>query len=290
MPMVKRGFTLIELLVVIAIIAILAAILFPVFAQARESARSISCASNEKEISLAILMYVQDYDEHMPEWINTASSNQGPDTGNSLYGQTDPDGGGYKYQYTGWDKLVAPYIKNRGIFHCPDIFGPGNDYNNPGKNNSCWTGTLNYAMNGRLAGHSWSAWATSTKLAAIQWPASAILIVEDGAQTSTGAVSADNNNDGSGEWGWSGDQKQALFYDAGSGAIPGPRVHHKGGSNYAFTDGHVKWLPGTAEGLLQSGTTTINGNVLPGTATDASVLATMDYSGTRPTFHINQGN
>ena len=73
MPVTKKAFTLIELLVVIAIIAILAAILFPVFAQARESARTISCLSNEKEISLAILMYVQDYDERYPQWISTAN-------------------------------------------------------------------------------------------------------------------------------------------------------------------------------------------------------------------------
>src|SRR5262249_38734327 len=62
----KSAFTLIELLVVIAIIAILAAILFPVFAQAREKARSISCLSNNKQVSLGVLMYVQDYDETYP--------------------------------------------------------------------------------------------------------------------------------------------------------------------------------------------------------------------------------
>ncbi|MBC7807537.1 MAG: prepilin-type N-terminal cleavage/methylation domain-containing protein, partial [Akkermansiaceae bacterium] len=63
---VKSGFTLIELLVVIAIIAILAAILFPVFAQAREKARQISCLSNQKQIGIAMMMYVQDYDETYP--------------------------------------------------------------------------------------------------------------------------------------------------------------------------------------------------------------------------------
>src|SRR5437868_10438570 len=62
----KRGFTLIELLVVIAIIAILAAILFPVFAQAREKARQTTCLSNEKQMGLALMQYVQDYDEHFP--------------------------------------------------------------------------------------------------------------------------------------------------------------------------------------------------------------------------------
>ena len=64
----RSGFTLIELLVVIAIIAILAAILFPVFAQAREKARQISCVSNEKQLALGIIQYVQDYDETYPIW------------------------------------------------------------------------------------------------------------------------------------------------------------------------------------------------------------------------------
>lgn len=66
--MKRTGFTLIELLVVIAIIAILAAILFPVFARAREKARQSSCLSNQKQIGLAILMYNQDYDERVIQW------------------------------------------------------------------------------------------------------------------------------------------------------------------------------------------------------------------------------
>src|SRR5947199_3363258 len=64
----RRGFTLIELLVVIAIIAILAAILFPVFAQAREKARQTSCLSNQKQLGTAMSMYLQDYDERFPNW------------------------------------------------------------------------------------------------------------------------------------------------------------------------------------------------------------------------------
>src|ERR1044071_6983028 len=72
----RRGFTLIELLVVIAIIAILAAILFPVFAQAREEARAISCLSNSKQIGLALYMYIQDYDEKYPQ--------EHPDTSNPV--------------------------------------------------------------------------------------------------------------------------------------------------------------------------------------------------------------
>src|SRR5450756_518385 len=89
------GFTLIELLVVIAIIAILAAILFPVFAQAREKARQITCVSNEKQIGLATLMYIQDYDETFPLcYFNYPDANN-PSTG-----------------FTEWSTAVNPYIKN----------------------------------------------------------------------------------------------------------------------------------------------------------------------------------
>src|SRR5580692_1236469 len=116
----KKAFTLIELLVVIAIIAILAAILFPVFAQARESARKTSCLSNMKQISLGLTMYVQDYDERFPVWVNDITANPcvGPDNppcqdaGNPLFGQPDPDDPHVTYRWTGWDKMVAPYVKN----------------------------------------------------------------------------------------------------------------------------------------------------------------------------------
>ena len=99
----KRGFTLIELLVVIAIIAILAAILFPVFAKAREKARQISCASNERQIGLAMLQYVQDSDEALTC---------------SYYGnKTYPSDAGANYK---WMDAVYPYVKNEQVFDCPD--------------------------------------------------------------------------------------------------------------------------------------------------------------------------
>ena len=101
---VRKGFTLIELLVVIAIIAILAAILFPVFAKVREKARQTTCASNEKQLSLAVLQYVQDYDEKFP-----ACFDQG------------------RTPNINWGQEVYPYVKSLGAFACPSnvIAGAG---------------------------------------------------------------------------------------------------------------------------------------------------------------------
>jgi prepilin-type N-terminal cleavage/methylation domain-containing protein/prepilin-type processing-associated H-X9-DG protein len=98
----KKGFTLIELLVVIAIIAILAAILFPVFAQAREKARAISCLSNLKQIGLGVTLYTQDNDE------------------------TEPNGFSKWGGETGWACQVYPYVKSVGAFACPDDSSFGN--------------------------------------------------------------------------------------------------------------------------------------------------------------------
>src|SRR5438067_12652348 len=94
----KKAFTLIELLVVIAIIAILAAILFPVFAKARESARAASCKSNLKQIVTAALMYSQDYDEqYVTCW-----------PGYNVNGRN-----------VFWMGLILPYTKNLGVYRCP---------------------------------------------------------------------------------------------------------------------------------------------------------------------------
>jgi prepilin-type N-terminal cleavage/methylation domain-containing protein/prepilin-type processing-associated H-X9-DG protein len=118
----RGAFTLIELLVVIAIIAILAAILFPVFAQARDKARAASCLSNNKQLTLGFLMYTQDYDETNP----------------LAFGYSMLDGVGYHWQYNHavpwnwrstafrkeiaqqqWSSTVQPYIKNFGLYACP---------------------------------------------------------------------------------------------------------------------------------------------------------------------------
>ncbi len=146
--MMRKGFTLIELLVVIAIIAILAAILFPVFARAREKARQTSCLSNLKQLGLATQMYTQDYDELLvlryydvaPDW--TLRIN--------------------------WYTALEPYIKNTNIYKCPSDGG------------SSW---LSYSMNcDRNIGGNYSYHGSNTcvKLASIQAPASTIWLAEGG--------------------------------------------------------------------------------------------------------------
>ncbi len=129
----SRGFTLIELLVVIAIIAILAAILFPVFARAREKARQTSCLSNMKQLMLGALMYSQDYDEVMlPVYV---------DCGAGSY--TLPNGGSHGGAML-WPTCLYPYVKNIQIFVCPS-----DSY----KWDGGYSGSASYGINGLNDGH-----------------------------------------------------------------------------------------------------------------------------------------
>ena len=201
----RKGFTLIELLVVIAIIAILAAILFPVFARAREKARQSSCLSNVKQLALATLMYCQDYDEMIP------------------YDDLDYDGSGDEAAGDGtWRGMIRPYCKNSQLFICPskrltsNVFdGRWNDY---GMN-------AGYAMN---VCH-WAAGAPTAPygqaLARVEDSSSCILLLEsDG----THSIGQESNTRG-----W----------------LPGAYgKRHNDGCNYAFVDGHAKWLkPGDVD-------------------------------------------
>jgi prepilin-type N-terminal cleavage/methylation domain-containing protein len=149
----RRGFTLIELLVVIAIIAILAAILFPVFAQAREKARQASCLSNHKQYALATLMYVQDYDETFPM---------------STY--LDPS-----FCVATFYGVVDPYVKNKQITQCPSeplamqlqaLVG------NPCANTPPFT---SYAVNARLYVNGFIPGVSPVALASIMRPAETIM-------------------------------------------------------------------------------------------------------------------
>ena len=211
----QRGFTLIELLVVIAIIAILAAILFPVFAQAREKARTISCLSNMDQINLGLMMYVQDYDEEFPE--------------ERLY--MDPP----TNLHDTWRAVIIPYTKSDQIYICPSASWSRNEFSwmqGGGGDDGClMDGTMtradwqkgyyhsmsNYAYNGDVFNIS-----GARPLAWIQSPASLIDIVE------TRDFWPDL-----GTWTFS------WNYNANGGSLP---FWHTGGGNYGFADGHVKWM------------------------------------------------
>jgi prepilin-type N-terminal cleavage/methylation domain-containing protein/prepilin-type processing-associated H-X9-DG protein len=152
---IRSGFTLIELLVVIAIIAILAAILFPVFAKAREAARKTSCASNLKQLGTGAMMYSQDYDEKiMPSWLNY---------------QPDPGLGRC------WPYIIQPYVKNFGVTVCPS-----RETDQPA--NNTWE-------NGYGHNHDNLGWDGSPSLAAVQRPAG-IVIFADGAVLGWGGSQA----------------------------------------------------------------------------------------------------
>lgn len=159
--MKKRGFTLIELLVVIAIIAILAAILFPVFAQAREKARQATCNSNIKQVITAFMMYIQDYDETFPVW-NSAISTPGS-------------------YWPYWNYAVDPYIKGqmgslerKGIWICPSATK---------LSNVNMTYAYNHVKLGRISASTDSAYLQSTgtaaSLATLQ-EATNTLVISDG--------------------------------------------------------------------------------------------------------------
>ena len=155
----RFGFTLIELLVVIAIIAILAAILFPVFAQARAKARQASCLSNEKQLATATLMYVQDYDESFyPHRFNCKSGGSFAICSDYLSGSipgsaklaADPDSGSRFY----WIFLLQPYIKNTGVFTCANntvgftlTSGADHYFNAPGAKGIDYGGQNSYGHN-----------------------------------------------------------------------------------------------------------------------------------------------
>jgi len=247
----RKGFTLIELLVVIAIIAILAAILFPVFAQAREKARAITCVSNEKEIGLAILMYSQDYDEYFPLAQQDANAAEIAAVGAA----------GGAHPTIPWQYIVNPYVKNGasgstdnggwevtgGVWACPDFpavvaaeYGVNSfvcgDYSYWGAND----------VNSRYGS------ATQATLAA---PASTILAVEHGymgADTGTTLAGGDQTAWQDARfcpWGWCMSPSAVVVRadtddDSQKNPYPWagtmPRFRHQSQCNMIFADGHVK--------------------------------------------------
>lgn len=205
----QTGFTLIELLVVIAIISILAAILFPVFARARENARRSSCANNMKQLGLALFQYTQDYDERLP-FHGTGSTDR-------------------------WNATVLPYVKTRVIFRCPNA--PDARGNALIVNHQYYS---TYAMPGNDNGaRTVMADATGLPLASIKEVSRTWMVVESGyGQPGTGNL-----------YDTAGYGMERVDFAGGVGATAGPEVNayfhhdrHLEGSNVTFADGHVKWI------------------------------------------------
>jgi prepilin-type N-terminal cleavage/methylation domain-containing protein/prepilin-type processing-associated H-X9-DG protein len=208
-----RGFTLIELLVVIAIIAILAAILFPVFAQARDKARSASCLSNLKQIGTALYMYAQDYDEGLPAWSSyfVCTTNGGTNCGADTVDRY-------------WDAVLLPYVKSGnpvlsdrgGVWHCPSAVG-GNSVRSYGYSQALmWSFTTTPQVY------------RFPQMAMLDQPASTIF-VGDGGLGARLAV----------PWFYQG------WYERNVSKVEPTREHpyrHSEGANYVFTDSHAKWL------------------------------------------------
>ena len=229
---VRKGFTLIELLVVIAIIAILAAILFPVFAQAREKARATSCISNEKQLTLSWSMYAQDYDELVVPYSSTGCS------------------GGYVYP---WPLLLQPYIKNYQVFKCPDS-----------------TYAIGYTYNANMARSDGNGCSSPRKFAGIALPAVSPIFIDGNGISGTVA----NTNPQGLAWPYPYNQAAGFFIVGGQVAssrfirdvtdftagwsnsktittaqgigvdYPGATaaIRHSSGANYAFADGHAKFM------------------------------------------------
>ena len=197
----RRGFTLIELLVVIAIIAILAAILFPVFARAREKARQASCSSNLKQLGLAWMMYIQDYDETFG------------------HGWPAPSWSSY-YQE------LQPYIKNTQLFMCPsEATSTACSCGYPGGDNDASYIRANYTRN-PFTTIAFGSDFRGRPLAGFDTPATTICM-GDGRRCWVHAAAwcrADPSNSG-----------------AGKGCDPTLANRHNGGGNFLYVDGHVKF-------------------------------------------------
>jgi prepilin-type N-terminal cleavage/methylation domain-containing protein/prepilin-type processing-associated H-X9-DG protein len=208
MPERRTGFTLIELLVVIAIIAILAAILFPVFAQAREKARSISCLNNVKQISTGMMMYVQDYDELFPpSWSPDAPQR--------------------------WYAKFEPYMRNQKIRDCPSASFKANP-----------TTGGSYGYNRQvfevfpLAGVIEPASTIVFGDAATIYPPAAV----NDRKPETWRERASTDHDFHFP---TRNPKRNICYrwttECGGGEYRRPVARHNGGTNFAYADGHAKW-------------------------------------------------
>jgi prepilin-type N-terminal cleavage/methylation domain-containing protein/prepilin-type processing-associated H-X9-DG protein len=259
----RRAFTLIELLVVIAIIAILAAILFPVFAQAREKARATSCLSNMKQIGLGIMMYSQDYDETYPLFYAGNCTNPSSRITNPL-DATGP------LRLNMWQAQIHPYLKSWDIYACPsDGVATSKDpvikfhnlsygYNYGYLSKFTIKGINGTADPAELAGGTCSTqWYQGVSYAAVQRPADIVMVVDTGGRaaftnpSSLGSMVNPPDAAPSTEyfysptaqagWGQNGDN----YYKGTPGAkwanTGGVAWRHNEGFNVNYADGHAKF-------------------------------------------------
>jgi len=278
----NSGFTLIELLVVIAIIAILAAILFPVFAKVREKARQTSCLSNEKQIGLSFAQYYQDYDEKWPYGYADGTAVSAFHTGIG----------------SGWAGTVSQYIKATGVLKDPD------DSTSNGLVGTTVTTPVSYGYNSNIAGQSDAAFTA---------PASTVCLFEVEGVTANTAATFATSGVGDGSTAAANGASNASYADNGNnlglggvtwatsnlGGETGPAFGafingnglHTGGSNFLLADGHAKWFRGAA--VSGGATNTTGATAAPTEAASANVAAGTSFggNGTFPsyaaTFSIN---
>jgi len=257
----RRAFTLIELLVVIAIIAILAAILFPVFAKARAAARKATGTSNLKQLGLATMMYIQDYDETFPyyNWGVMSCNESGNAGGAGTLSGNDPGFGAYSA--AAWCNSLQPYVKNLGIFQDPSDkhqWQPGYCINFP---QSIWTPGGNSWQRSTYLSYAWAESAAGTKLAAYQSPASD-MVWSDYIGVLLDCWHKDQGVPGAGNWVAEAYVGRAIFNDLDwQGAEPrdggqtwnnnwiptiyANGIRHETHVNITFMDGHAKVMPAT---------------------------------------------
>lgn len=222
-----RGFTLIELLVVVAVIAILAAILFPVFSRAREMARKATCASNIKQLCLGLMMYAQDHDERLcPQGYYTPIT------------QVPPGGWWFTIPAQGvglwfWQQIAESYVKSYGISRCPSsLIGEG-------------TPPLrgHYGANAHLVNPSWGQTGDGNRppyfLAEIPRPSETYLVFDCGADQMSYRYATQPAATKYYIPGWPGNSAINWATVCVDDALKG---RHMGGVNVGYVDGHVRWL------------------------------------------------
>lgn len=245
----RSGFTLIELLVVIAIIAILAAILFPVFARARENARRTSCMSNLKQIGLGVLQYCQDYDETYPRnW------------GDGVALQTDPGAPGYKLltrdqaaanpagRFLSWMDFIYPYVKSTQLFVCPSATS------NSTAPSYGYSGAIGGYFKHSYTGATYVAARPAATMAELKRPAEGIMVVDYNSL-----------------YGWAAGATDVPGFARSTVASTNQLVApHLDGGSFCYADGHVKWQPRTKIAGVAANTTACPANP---TATDITTKA-----------------